>query len=121
MALSPTLTTRQAMRGITNALKDFAVKRGWKPGDYQILFRNLEQWGRISVFFIVESFSGLSHKEMWMQVFDHLEQSLNQGGDMGFSLGLTVRQRAQVERGGMHSIPDGFVDEEQLFHAIEAD
>jgi hypothetical protein len=102
------------MRKITKALKDFAAKQGWKPEDYQILFRNLEQWGRISVFLIVESFSSLSDKEMWTQVFEHFEQSLNQGGDIGFSIGLSVRERKQVEQGGAYSIPDGFVSEEEL-------
>jgi len=109
------------MRRISKALKDFAAMKGWKPGDYQILYRNLEQWGRISVFFIAESFSGLSNKDMWIQVIDYLEQSLNQGGDIGFSIGLSVREREQVEHGGMYSIPDGFIDEEELFHPIEAD
>jgi hypothetical protein len=121
MACTPTLITRQAMRRITKALKDFAAKKGWEPEDCQILFRNLEEWGRISVFFIVESFSGLSHKDMWAQVFDYLEQSLNQSGAFGFSVGITVRERQQVEQGGMYSIPDGFMDEEDLFHPIEAD
>ena len=115
MACTPTLITRQAMRRITKALKDFAAKKGWEPEDCQILFRNLEEWGRISVFFIVESFSGLYHKEMWIQVVDHLEQSLNQGGGIGLSVGLTVRERKQVEQGGVHSIPAGFVSEEDLF------
>jgi hypothetical protein len=121
MALSPTLTTRQAMRRISKALKEFAAKKGWQPGDYQILYRNLEEWGRISVFFIAESFSGLSNKEIWAEIVDYLDQSLNQGGDIGFSIGLSVRERAQVERGGAHSIPNGFMDEEELFHPIEAD
>jgi hypothetical protein len=102
------------MRRITKILKDFAAQKGWKSEDYQILFRNLEQWGRISVFFVVESFSGLSNREMWTQVFDYLEQSLNQGDDIGFSIGLSVRERRLVEHSGAYSIPDGFVSEEEL-------
>ena len=114
MASSPALSTRKAMTRISAALKDFAAQKGWKPHEYQILFRNLEQWGRISVFFIVEDFSGLTNKEMWCEVFDYLEKSLNQQGDTGFSVGLSVRQNKQVEEGGMYSIPVGFVSEDEL-------
>jgi hypothetical protein len=102
------------MTRISRALKDFAAEKGWKPAEYQILFRNLEQWGRISVFFIAESFSGLTNKEMWSQVFDHLKRSLNEHGDIGFSVGLSVREKKQVAQGGMYSIPVGFVSEEEL-------
>jgi hypothetical protein len=102
------------MSRISKALKDFAAEKGWKPEEYQILFRNLEQWGRISVFFIVESFSGLTNKDMWSQVFDHLERSLKKQGDIGFSVGLSVREKKKVDEGGMHSIPVGFVSEEEL-------
>jgi len=102
------------MTRISKALRDFADTKGWKPDEYEILFRNLEQWGRISVFLIAESFSGLTNKQMWSEVFDHLERSLKQHGDIGFSIGLSVREKKQVEEGGMHSIPVGFVGEEEL-------
>jgi hypothetical protein len=122
MASSPTLRTRTAMTRISKAIKEFAAEKEWKPEEYQILFRNLEQWGRISVFLVAESFSGLTNKDVWNQVFDHLEKSLKQYGDVGFSIGLSVREKRQVEEGGMYSIPTEFVNEEEfLLNPVFAD
>jgi hypothetical protein len=112
VATSTTLRTRTLVRRIANALKDFAVGQGWQPGEYQILFRVLEDWGRISVFFIVKEFGNLSENEMWVRVWDHLEKSL--GSDMGYSVGLSVRNWAQMNQGGMYSIPEGYVDVQEL-------
>jgi hypothetical protein len=114
MVTIPTLKTRTALTRITNALRAFAKARGWQPGQYQILFRVLEEWGRISFVLIAEDFGGLSNREMWDLVFDHLEASLNQGSDIGFSLGFSVREKKQVEQGGMYTIPEEYVPVEQL-------
>jgi len=114
MAASTTLRTRTALVRIAKALREFATERGWEPGQYRILFRVLEEWGRISVLFLADDFGGRSNQEMWNEVFDHLEEALNRGADIGFSLGLSVREKKQVERGGMYSIPEGYVDEEEL-------
>jgi hypothetical protein len=114
MALTTTMRTRVELRRIAKALREFASGQGWKPGEYQILFRVLEDWGRISILFIVKEFGNLSEKEMWVRVWDHLEKSLEQDGDIGFSVGLSVRERQQVAQGGMYSIPDSYVEEDLL-------
>jgi hypothetical protein len=114
MATSTTLRTRTVLRRIARALKEFAADQGWQPGEYQIFFRVLEDWGRISIFFIVKEFGAQSEKEMWVRVWDFLQKSLKQDGDTGFSVGLSVRDRQQVEQGGMYSIPEGYVEEDLL-------
>ena len=114
MASSPTLRTKTALARIVDALKHFAKDRGWEPDDYEIQFRVSEQWGRISVMLIAEDFGGLSNREMWNQLFDYVEKELNQGPDIGFSLGLSVREKKQVEQGGPYSIPLGYVDYKEL-------
>jgi len=55
-------------------------------------------------------------KEMWGRVVDFLDQSLQPDGDIGFSVGLSVRESKQVEEGGMYSIPEGYVEEEHLLN-----
>jgi len=114
MAASPTLKTSTALTRIAKALREFAKERGWQPGHYRILFRVLEQWGRINVLFIADDFGGRSNQEMWDQVFQHLEKALNHGSDRGFSLGLSVREKKQVEQGGMYAIPEDYEDAEEL-------
>ena len=67
----------------------------------------LEDWGRISVYFIVKEFGGLSEQEMWERVWDYLEEvARSRNGDIGFSVGLSVRDRKQVDQGGIYSIPE---------------
>jgi hypothetical protein len=114
MASSPTLSTKTALSRIVDVLKHFAKDRGWRPEDYEILFRVLEQWGKISVLLITKDFGGLTNREIWDQVFDYMEKELGQGPDIGFSLGLSVRERNQVEQGGMYSIPEEYVAVEDL-------
>lgn len=115
MALGTTIRTRTALRRISAALKDFAKEQGWGPDDYKIFFRVASQdWGRITIFFIVKDFGGLSRNEMWVRVTDYLEHSLQRGGDIGFSIGLSVRTFDQVAQGRSNSVPDGYVEEEIL-------
>jgi len=114
MAISTTMRTRTALRRIAAALRDFANEQGWGRDDYQILFRVLEDWGRITIFFVVKDFGSLSKNEMWVRATDHLEKSLKQGGDIGFSVGLSVRTFDDVAQGGSNSIPEGYVEEELL-------
>jgi hypothetical protein len=108
------MRTRRVLRRISAALKDFAKHEGWTPGAYQVFFRVLEDWGRISVLFVAPDFKGLSEREMWDRVTGHAEKSLKQEGEIGFSLGVSVRTQEQVDRDGDHSIPDGYVEEELL-------
>ena len=75
MAPSTTLRTRTVLRRISRALKEFAAEQGWQPGEYQVFFRVLEDWGRISILFIVKEYAGLSEKEMWVRVWDFLQES----------------------------------------------
>jgi hypothetical protein len=121
MATVTTLRTTNALRRISAALRDFAKHEGWQPDEYQILFRVLENWGRISALLVVKDFGGLTEKEMWGRVVDHLDQSLKPGGDIGFSIGLSVRERKQVEQGGMYAIPEGYVEEELLLNPAGRD
>jgi hypothetical protein len=117
MATGTTLTTKEALVRIAKALAEFAKEERWRPDQYQILFRVLEDWGRISVMLIAEDFGGLSNHEMWVKVFDALQDKLKPGGDIGFSVGLSVRTRTQVEQGGMYTIPEGYVDAADLLPA----
>jgi hypothetical protein len=117
MAARPALTTKEALARIAKALVEFAKEQGWTPDQYQVLFRVLEDWGRISVMLVADDFKGLSNREMWDKVFDSLEAKLKPGGDIGFSLGLSVREKRQVEQGGMYTIPEGYVDAADLLPA----
>jgi hypothetical protein len=114
MVIGTTLKTRAALATLVKALRDFAKAQGWKPGEYSILFRVLEDWGRIRVILVAEDLGGRSNREVWNELFDHLEKTLNRGADIGFSLGFSVRERKQVEEGGMYSIPEGYVDASDL-------
>jgi hypothetical protein len=117
MAASTTLRTITVLTRIAKALREFAKERGWQPRQYRILFRVLEEWGRINVILVAEDFGGRSNQEMWNEVFQHLEKSLNHGSDRGFSLGFSVREKKQVEQGGMYSIPEAYVDAEEILPA----
>ncbi len=66
------MTTKAALVRIVEGLAEFAKEQGWTPDQYRVLFRVLEDWGRISVMLIAEDFKGLSNREMWDKVFDAL-------------------------------------------------
>jgi hypothetical protein len=114
MAIGTTLRTSAALKRIVEVLKDFSTAQNWKPGDYRILFDVLEEWGRIRIMLIAEDFGGRSNQEVWDALYDHLEKTLHRGDDVGFSLGFSVRERKQVEKGGMYSVPERYVDAEDL-------
>jgi hypothetical protein len=65
-------------------------------------------------FYIVNEFGSSSRSEMWNRVTDYLDAKLSPGGDIGFSLGVSVRTFDQVAKGGSSSIPEGYVEEEVL-------
>jgi hypothetical protein len=112
MALGTTM--KSAIKRIADTLVDFASQLGWKPEEYQILFYQSSRWGRIRVFFIAKDFGGRSRQDFWALVSDFLEKELAKGPDIGFSLGLSVRDWAQVNQGGAYSIPQGYIDHREL-------
>jgi hypothetical protein len=122
MVTRPTLrTTKTALARIARALDEFAKKQGWKKDQYQVLFHLQEEWGRITVMLVAEDFGGRTEREMWDQVFDFLENSLRKDGEIGFSLGLSVREKSQVERGGRSTIPETYVEAADLLPASSQD
>jgi hypothetical protein len=112
MALGTTLKT--ALKRIADALEGFAAEQGWKSNEYQILFHASQKWGRIRVFFIIKDFGGLSSQDMWARVWDYMESSFKSGPDIGFSVGLSIRDWSQLNQGGGYSIPPGYVDYREL-------
>jgi Flavin containing amine oxidoreductase len=112
MALGTAL--RAKLTSITKALKKFAAEQGWGPGEYRILFRVVKTWGKISVYFVVKDFAGLSEREMWERVWDHLKTSLAAEAEPGYSVGLSVHDWEQVKQGGTYSVPKSYIDEEEL-------
>jgi hypothetical protein len=112
MALGTTM--KSVLRRIVDALEQFAAAERWAPNEYQILFRVSQKWGRIRVFFIVKDLGNLSPQDMWVRVWDHLENSLKNGPDIGYSVGLSVHDLSQVNQGGAHSVPRGYVDQKEL-------
>ena len=58
MATSTTLRTRTALTRIAKLSRISPRSRDGSPEEYQILFRVLEHWGRISILFIVEGIRG---------------------------------------------------------------
>jgi len=121
MVTRPTLTTKAAVRRIAKALMEFAKEQGWRKDQYELLFHVQEDWGRITVMLVAEDFGGRSDREMWDLVYNYLERSLKQEGDIGFSVGLAVREKSQVERGGLYSIPDTYVEVADLLPASSLD
>ena len=116
MATSTTLKPRTsaALERIVEVVKDFAKKQNWKSGEYEIWFRVLEDWGRISFILVADDLGSRSNHFVWNELFDHLENKLFSGSDIGFSLGFSVRKKEEVEQGAMHSIPEGYVRAEEL-------
>jgi hypothetical protein len=112
MALGTTM--KSAIKRVANPLVDFASQEGWKPDEYQVLFHQSSRWGRIRVFFIAKNFGGLSRQDMWARVSDHLEKEIAKGPDIGYSLGLSVRDWDQVNQGGAYSVPPGYIDYREL-------
>jgi hypothetical protein len=121
MVARPTLRTKAVIRRTAEALAEFAKEQGWKKDQYQLLFHLQEEWGRITVMLVAEDFGGRSDREMWDLVYDYLQRSLKQEGDIGFSLGLAVREKSQVEKGGLYSIPDTYVEVADLLPASSLD
>jgi len=116
MALGPALRTKLA--SIASALKDFASEQGWAPDEYKILFRVIKTWGKISVYFIVKDFGGLSEREMWERIWDHLKRSLPVAAAPEYSVGLSVHDWEQVNQGGIYSIPKSYIDEQELLPSV---
>lgn len=121
MVTRPTLMTKAVVRRIAEALVAFAKEQAWKKDQYELLFHLQEEWGRITVMLVAEDFGGRSDREMWDLVYHYLERSLKEDGDIGFSLGLAVRERSQVEHGGIYSIPDTYVEVADLLPASSLD
>jgi hypothetical protein len=118
MVARPTLTTKAALYRIAKALKDFAEKEeGLRRGQYRILFKLVEDWGHINVMLILDDFKGRSDREIWDKVYDYLHDALKKEGDTGFVVGHLVRERSQVERGGIYGIPETYVDVADLLPA----
>lgn len=115
MALGSTM--KAAAKRIAEALNDFAVRQGWKPNEYQILFHLNPKWGRIRVFFIAKDFGGLTRQELWGRVLEHMERELAKGPDLGYSVGLSVRDWNQVNQGAAYSVPPGYIDYNELLLA----
>ena len=118
MALGTTL--RSALTSISKSLNGLASEAGWNTDEYKILFAVNREWGRIRVFFIVKDFEGMSERDMWGRVWDHLEKSLKSGPDIGYSIGLSVHSWDQVKQGGIYSIPPDYVDSEELLATATA-
>jgi hypothetical protein len=118
MALGPALRTK--LTSIAKALKNFASEQGWGPGEYKILFRVLEKWGKINVYFIVKDFAGSSERDMWERAWNHLQTSLASDADSGYSVGLSVHDWDQVNQGGIYSIPKSYIEEEELLPSSRA-
>lgn len=121
MVTRTTLRTKDVVRRIANAVVKLAKAQGWRKDQYEILFRLQEEWGRITIMLVVDSFGGRSEREMWDLIFDFLQRSLQQQGDIGFSLGLIVREKSQVQRGGSYAIPDSYVEVADLLPASSLD
>ena len=59
---------------------------------------------------------------MWDQVHEYLKDSLDRDGGIDpFSLGLSVRERSQVERGGIYTIPETYLQAADLLPASSLD
>ncbi len=101
MALSPTLRTRQAMRRITKISQGFCSDR--KAGNPRIIkfCSAISNNGDESAFSSSSKVSpDCQIEKCGLKCSIILNKSLNQGGDIGFSIGLSVRERRQVEQGG---------------------
>jgi hypothetical protein len=116
MAAVTALKTTKALRRIAAGLRDYAKLQGLRADEFQILFRVLEDWGKISVLLILRDFGGLPEKQVWLRVWEFLEAFLRQGNDIGFSVGLLVRDGKRLEQGGTYSVPEGYVEEELLLN-----
>jgi hypothetical protein len=112
MALGPALRT--TLTSIAKALKNFANEQGWRPDEYKILFRVIKAWDKINVYFIVKDFGGLSEREVWERVWNELKKSVAWESSAGYSVGLSVHDWAQVNQGGIYSVPESYIDEKEL-------
>lgn len=107
-------TPKAALMRIADALTAYAAEQGWGPTEYRILFRPSQRWGRIRVLFVAKDFGGSSSHEMWVRAWDAIEKALNSGPDIGYSVGLVVRDWNEVTQRGAHSIPPGYIDYQEL-------
>jgi hypothetical protein len=121
MVTRPTLKTKAVLAVIGKALVAFAKERGWTRDQYQLLFRVQEEWGRITAMLVLQDFGGRSEQELRDQAHQAVEKALDQSGGTDFSLGLTIRERSQVERGGRYTIPDSYVEAADLLPASSLD
>lgn len=115
------MKTKAVLSVIGKALVAFAKEQGWTRGHYQLLFRVKEEWGRITAMLVLEDFGGRSEEELRDQAHQAVEKALAQSGGTDFSLGITIREKSQVERGGRYSIPDSYVEAADLLPASSLD
>lgn len=113
---------RRTIRWITQAFDQFAADQGWSRGDYQVLVRINQDWGRVHLILAAKDFTGQTDQEKWQKVMDYLAEKFKQKEpSLLQSISLTIRSFDQIEQGGLYSISPQFVDVHDYFVGGVAD
>ncbi|MEJ7639667.1 MAG: hypothetical protein WKF75_17255 [Singulisphaera sp.] len=106
---------RQTLRWITQAFDRFAADCGWKSGEYQVLVRINQDWGRVHVILAAKEFPGGTEQEKWQKVMDYLVQKFGQDEPGRLqSISLSIRTFDEIEEGGIYSISQKFMNVHDL-------
>lgn len=114
MVTVPTIRTKTILKELVEAVNDFAKARNWRPGDYSMFVRVQEDWLNINFILVVPDLGGQTPEAVWNELDDHLEEIRKELAETGFYIGYLVRDRKQVEHGGIDSVPRSHVDIEDL-------
>lgn len=102
-------SVRQAVRRLDAAVRSFAARHGWGPGDYRAYVQVNETWGYIHLLLAAKAFPGKTPEEQWLAVLDHLDAELKDDRLLFDALHLTLRTFDQIAEGGLYAVGEQFV------------
>ena len=95
------------IRRIAEAFQRYAESVHWAPGDYRIFVRPNWDWGRINVILAARKFPD-GPQDPWFTIRSFLERDLKDAPELMNAIGLTVSTFEQIQRGGLHGIPEDY-------------
>jgi hypothetical protein len=105
------------IRRIAEAFQRYARSKYWGPEDYRIYVRPNWDWGRINVILAARRLPD-GPQDPWSSIRSFLERDLKDAPDLFNALGFTVSTFEQIQRGGLHGIPENY---EELIQLPDAD
>ncbi len=100
---------KHELRQIASAFREYARSQQWASDEYCLLVKTIPDWGRIHLILAAKDFLG-GGVDPWLAVMRFLGKYRFDDPDLVDAISLTLSTFAQIKRGGLHGIPDGYED-----------